>query len=99
KELRSVFNQFSTKDTFEFFEDLGVKLKVEKDGRVFPTTDSSQTIIDCLLKEARKLKIKILTGVTVKAIQKIKEGFELELQNQENIFCDRLLVATGGTPK
>jgi predicted Rossmann fold flavoprotein len=99
KELRSVFNQFSTKDTFEFFEDLGVKLKVEKDGRVFPTTDSSQTIIDCLLKEARKLKIKILTGVAVKSIQKIKEGFELELQNQDNIFCDRLLVATGGTPK
>lgn len=99
KELKSVFNEFSTVDTFRFFEELQVKLKVEKDGRVFPTSDSSQTIIDCLLNEARKLKVKIVVGVTVKAIHKTTDGFELELNNQDPVKCNKVLVATGGAPK
>jgi len=99
KELKSVFKEFNTLDTIQFFEELGVSLKTEKDGRVFPTTDSSQTIIDCILKEARKLNIKVQVGINVTSITKSLNNFDIELSNHSTISCDKILVATGGAPK
>ena len=61
KELRGPFHSFMTGDTMEWFEQRGVELKIEEDGRIFPTSNSSETIIDCFLAEANKLNIKIET--------------------------------------
>ena len=68
KELKGPFHQFCTGDTIEWFEKHGVELKIEEDGRMFPVTDSSQTIIDCFLNAAKKLKIEVLTGQSVQEI-------------------------------
>jgi predicted Rossmann fold flavoprotein len=70
KELRGPFHQFCSGDTIEWFEKHGVELKIEDDGRMFPTTDSSQTIIDCFLTAVKKLKIEVLTGQSVQSLFK-----------------------------
>jgi predicted Rossmann fold flavoprotein len=95
--LISAFGKFQASDTVAWFESRGVKLKIEPDGRMFPTTDSSQTIIDCLLNEAQKAGIKLKTNCGVeRAIKKSGGGFELELSNGEILSCDKLLLAIGG---
>jgi len=95
--LISAFGKFQASDTVAWFESRSVKLKAEPDGRMFPTTDSSQTIIDCLLGEARKAGIKLETNCGVeRAIKKSGGGFELELSNGEKLTCDKLLLALGG---
>ena len=96
KELRTVFNLFSTVDTLRFFEERGVSLKTENDGRVFPVSDQSQSIIDCLVNEARVLGVKILTDSHVKVIRKEKDQFELTIKGGVKICCDKVLIATGG---
>jgi predicted Rossmann fold flavoprotein len=74
-----------------------VKLKIESDGRMFPTTDSSQTIIDCLLNAAQKAGIKLKTNCGVEgAARKSGGGFELKLSTGEILSCDKLLLAIGG---
>jgi hypothetical protein len=74
-----------------------VKLKTEKDGRMFPTTDSSQTVIDCLLGLARAAGVKLVLNRGVESVMKRPEGvFELRLSDGETLACDRLLLATGG---
>lgn len=99
KELKSVFTRFTTTDTISWFESRGVKLKTEEDGRMFPKSDDSQTIIDCLLKEAKKHKVKIETESDVKSIKPVfAGGFELNV-NGETRQYDRVIVATGGSPK
>jgi predicted Rossmann fold flavoprotein len=91
------FQRFQAKDTVEWFELRGVKLKTEEDGRMFPITDSSQTIIDCLVNEAKKTGVKLVTNRTVQEVNKSAGGaFELELSNGEILECERLLLATGG---
>jgi predicted Rossmann fold flavoprotein len=77
-----------------------VKLKIEEDGRVFPVTDSSETIIKCLLSEAERFKVKILTGVSITSITPEAEKIRLQLNNHNNnepVF-DKVIVATGGNP-
>lgn len=96
KELRTVFGLFSTNDTIRFFEDRGVALKSENDGRVFPVADLSQVIIDCLVNEARVLGVKILTDSHVKTIRKEKDQFELTIKGGAKIICDKVLIAAGG---
>ena len=66
KELLGPFHQFMTGDTIEWFEKRGVELKIEEDGRMFPVSNSSQTIIDCFLNEAKKHQVEILYNQTVK---------------------------------
>ena len=89
--------QFQASDTVEWFETNGVKLKTERDGRMFPTTDSSQTIIDCLLGRARSKKIQLRSNCGVESVEKIStDGFELTLSNGEKLACEQLLLATGG---
>src|SRR6266536_3313125 len=76
------FQRFQPRDTVEWFESRGVKLKTEEDGRMFPVTDSSQTIIDCLLNAARKAGVNLVTNRGVEVVKKNpEEGFELKLSN------------------
>ncbi|MFC4723299.1 NAD(P)/FAD-dependent oxidoreductase [Geojedonia litorea] len=97
KELLGPFHQFMTGDTIEWFEKRGVNLKIEEDGRMFPISDSSQTIIDCFLKEAQKHKVEILYGHTLKSIKK-NNIWNLETSHGE-ISTEKLLLATGSNTK
>ncbi|MDB5248526.1 MAG: hypothetical protein JWQ40_2920 [Segetibacter sp.] len=97
--LKKTFHQFNTNHCKEWFEQRGVKLKTEADGRMFSITDSSQTIIDCLLKEANKYGVEIVMNSEVRSM-KHKEGqFMLELANNRLITSDYVCVACGGYPK
>lgn len=98
KELLGPFHQFSTGDTIEWFANRGVELKMEDDGRMFPVSDSSQTIIDCFLAEVKRLGIKIRTSVEVQKIEK-KRHFHLTTKVGETINADVLVMATGGSQK
>lgn len=98
KELRGPFHQFCSSDTVAWFENHGVSLKTEEDGRMFPATDSSQTIIDCFLRAARDLGITVLTGQSVQSVFKGKDIWKVETQN-EQFTAIRLLLATGSNPK
>ena len=89
--------QFQAGDTVAWFAARGVKLKTERDGRMFPVTDSSQTIVDCLLNAARAKNIQLKTNCGVERVaKKDGGGFELTLSNGETLACDKLLLATGG---
>jgi len=95
--LIGALKQFQARDTVAWFAARGVKLKTESDGRMFPVTDSSQTIIDCLLNAARAANVKLKTNCGVERIAKKTDGsFELTLSNGETLACDKLLLATGG---
>ena len=97
RELISPFHRFSAEDTVAWFEARGVRLKREADGRMFPVTDSSQTIIDCLIEEAKDAGVRLLTRKGVESARVLTQGgFELKFNDGESIKCDRLLVATGG---
>jgi len=94
--LIAPFKQFQASDTVAWFAAHGVMLKTESDGRMFPVTDSSQTIMDCLLNAASKAGVKLKTNCGVERIKKTNNGFELMLSNGETLVCDKLLLATGG---
>jgi hypothetical protein len=95
--LIAPFQQFHAADTVAWFEQRGVKLKTEADGRMFPATDSSQTIIDCLINAATAAGIKPKTNCGVETIvKKSGGGFELKLSTGETLAGDKLLLATGG---
>jgi len=95
--LLAPFKNFQASDTVAWFESRGVKLKTETDGRMFPVSDSSETIMNCLLHSARAAGVKLLPNHGVERVARRAEGgFELELSNGEMLVCDRLLLATGG---
>jgi predicted Rossmann fold flavoprotein len=97
--LLSPFQKFSARDTVAWFEARNVKLKTERDGRMFPTTDSSETIVHCLMDAAEKAGVKIRLNCAVESVVKLAAGtFELTLAGvaSERIVCDKLLLATGG---
>lgn len=98
RELLSPFMRFQPTDTIEWFESRGIELKVEDDGRMFPTTDSSQTIINCLMNEANHLNIQVLTQVNILSIEEKASVFSLTIENAESIVCDALILATGSHP-
>src|SRR4026208_1019711 len=77
--VKKTFHQFFTTDTVQWFEERGVKLKTEGDGRMFPVTDSSQTIIDCLMKEANRFGVEIMMRSEVKNINQENDLFKVEL--------------------
>lgn len=103
KELLGPFHQFMTGDTIDWFEKHGVELKTEDDGRMFPISDSSQTIIDCFLNEARKHKVDILYNESVKQIAHSAQDssdFNFTVETQSEVFhCKYLIIATGSNPK
>ncbi len=103
KALRGAFTRFQARDTVEWFAGRGVQLKTEADGRMFPTTDDSATIVECLTKVALSKDVNIRTGTTVVSVKcKTTEGgrnvFVVELRSGEVLECDRLLLATGSSP-
>jgi len=97
--LKKAFHWFYTKDTIEWFGERNVQLKTEPDGRMFPVTDSSQTIIDCLLKEANRYKVEILMNASVEKLEKIESGWKIHLADQRILDTSFLCVACGGYPK
>ena len=101
KALRGAFSRFQAKETIAWFESHGVKLKTEPDGRMFPVTDDSATIVDCLIKTAVGSGVKIFTGRPVVSVSRLatpQPSFEIRLKSGEIIPCDRLLLATGSNP-
>jgi len=91
------FRKFQPRDTIAWFESRGVKLKTEADGRMFPVTDSSQTIIDCLIREAKSARVHFTENRGVERVGKKTEGgFLVTTSDGETLPCDRLLLATGG---
>jgi predicted Rossmann fold flavoprotein len=97
RELLGAFSRWQPRDTAEWFEVRGVKLKAEADGRMFPATDDSQTIVDCLMSAARKAGVGIRTNCGVKSVARGSRGdFVLVTTTGETITADRLLLATGG---
>ena len=98
KELLGPFHQFMTGDTMKWFEDRGIELKTEDDGRVFPISNTSQTIVDCFLNEAKKLNIQVLYNHSVKDISKHKNTWLLRTINQD-FYSNKILLTTGSNPK
>lgn len=98
KELLGPFHQFMTGDTIDWFQKRGVELKIEEDGRMFPVTDSSKTIVDSFLNEAKNHKVEVLYNHAVKAIQNKESFWELET-SQGNFTSEKLLITTGSNPK
>lgn len=99
KALRGAFSRFQAKDTVEWFQQQGVALKTEADGRVFPTTDDSGTIVECLMWAAKKAGVAIHTGAQVQQVSHQKNGFEIQLKSGQILPSDRLLLATGSNPQ
>ena len=97
--LKKAFHHFFTTDTIAWFKDRGVELKTESDGRMFPISNNSQTIVDCLLQEANRYGVEILMNKEVKAVKKISDGFELIFSNDTTLVSNFLCIASGGYPK
>lgn len=95
KALRGAFSRFQAKDTVAWFESRGVALKTEPDGRMFPVTDESTTIAECLLDAAKAARVKVWLGAAVKSVTRSGDRFVLDIHSGEPLQCDRLLLATG----
>lgn len=97
--LKKAFHWFNTTHTINWFEERGVELKTEADGRMFPISNDSQTIINCLLKEADKYGVQIQVQTEVVNVVTKEKGFELTTTNNKIIQADYLCIACGGYPK
>ena len=97
KELLGPFNRFQPRDTIAWFNERGVELKVEPDGRMFPTTDSSETIINCLMQEARTLGVDIRTQQKINTIQKVADRFIITLADESTLEASAVVLATGSS--
>jgi len=97
RSLIGPFNHFGPTDTIAWFTKKGVELKVEKDGRMFPTTDDSQTIIDCFHQSAEDYGIEIHTQTGVSELQREGEKYEIILEDKTLLYATHVLIATGGT--
>jgi len=98
KALRGAFSRFQPQDTIKWFELRGVKLKTEADGRMFPSTDNSETILNCLRESATFAGVNLRLNSPVKSVKKQEESFLIELKREEQIRADKLLIATGSSP-
>jgi hypothetical protein len=97
KALLAPFLKFSARDTVAWFESRGVRLKTEGDGRMFPASNSSQTIMDCLMNAAQAAGVKLRLNCGVESAARVAGGFEIkDSSGGGKIFCDRLVLATGG---
>jgi predicted Rossmann fold flavoprotein len=97
--VKKTFHQFFTTDTINWFNERGVELKTEKDGRMFPSTDSSETIINTLMNEANSYGVDIKLNAEVKGLQFRQGTFYLELSNNRQETADYICIACGGYPK
>jgi predicted Rossmann fold flavoprotein len=101
KQLKKAFRIFNTAHTMQWFEDRGVPLMTEKDGRVFPASQNSQTIIDCFMGETERLDITIEMGCGIDAIRQVGDRVALDFaaEDASSKTFDKVIVATGGSPK
>ncbi|MBC7826764.1 MAG: NAD(P)/FAD-dependent oxidoreductase [Chitinophagaceae bacterium] len=97
--LKKTFHQFFTTDTIRWFEERGVSLKTEPDGRMFPVTDTSQTIIDCLMREVNINHVQILMNAEVKAFKQEDGRFRVGLSDLRLLDSDYICIACGGYHK
>jgi predicted Rossmann fold flavoprotein len=97
--VKKAFHQFFTTDTIHWFEERGVKLKTEADGRMFPVSDSSQAIIDCLMREANRYGVEIMMKAEVESLNYDSNKFRLELAGGRHLDSDFICIACGGYPK
>lgn len=97
--LKKAFHRFFTHDTIAWFKERGVELKTEEDGRMFPVTDSSQTIIDCLMREANRYGVEIRMMSEVGSLKSEERQFKIELSDLRHLTSDFVCVACGGYPK
>ncbi len=97
--LKKAFHHFFTKDTIQWFEERGVKLKTESDGRMFPVSNTSSSIMNCLMLEADKYHVAVQKNSGVKAIIPGEELFTLEMENGKPLMADYICIACGGFPK
>ena len=97
--LKRAFHHFFTTDTIRWFEERGVQLKTEADGRMFPTTDSSETIVNCLMKEVNKNGVQILLNREVAALSMLNDEWSIGFKDGEKIMTDFVCIASGGYPK
>jgi predicted Rossmann fold flavoprotein len=102
-ELRGAFTHFQPADTVNWFEERGVKLKTEADGRIFPVTDSSETIVNCLRESAKRAGVTVCTGMSFRGAEKIlNHGFKLTVGQAADVLhlqARKLLIATGSDSK
>lgn len=98
KELKGPFHTFMTGDTISWFAQRGIELKIEEDGRMFPLSDSSETIITCFLKETQRLGIQVLTNQSVQKIDKVDAGWIIST-SKHHFSASKILLATGSNPK
>ncbi|UAB76058.1 NAD(P)/FAD-dependent oxidoreductase [Mesoflavibacter sp. SCSIO 43206] len=97
KELLGPFHTFMTGDTMEWFERKGVPLKIEEDGRIFPESNSSQTIIDCFLYEAKKLGVEVIKQ---QVVTKFNKDEYWQVNTKTDLYsCEKLIIATGSSAK
>jgi len=99
KALRGAFTRFQPRDMIAWLDKHGVELKTEADGRMFPVTDDSETIVDCFIYAAKAAGVEIRTGVPVAQVTRLDPGFEVTLKSGQTLSCDRLLLTTGSSPQ
>lgn len=103
KELLGPFYTYASQDTVQFFESRGVQLKAEDDGRIFPISNSSQTIIDCLLTETVRMGIKVFRQCALTRIEPVSREGQKRLwkvsTTKKEYECEKVLLATGSNPK
>jgi hypothetical protein len=97
--LRKTLYEFGPEDTIRWFEERGVTLKTETDGRMFPETDESQTIIDCIRKQMQKNRVSVQYHKSVERIERTGSAFRLHFADKASFTADKILIACGGFPK
>ena len=99
--VKKTFHQFFTTDTIQWFEERAVRLKTEDDGRMFPVSNTSQSIIDCLLEEAKKYRVEIRLHHEIRNIEYLNEpvSFVVHFNNDLTLPADFICLASGGYPK
>jgi predicted Rossmann fold flavoprotein len=98
KQLKKAFSEFSTQDTMDWFESRNVALYVQPDNRVFPRSNDSQTIIDCLMNEVTRLGVRVKLGIGIAAIKPLENQLELTFADADVQTFDKVIVAAGGSP-
>ncbi|QMU31517.1 NAD(P)/FAD-dependent oxidoreductase [Adhaeribacter radiodurans] len=104
KFLKQPFKEFGAQETVAWFQQRGVRLHTEPDGRMFPDTNDSATIVNCLMSGANKAGVKVETSISVNKIVPLRAPdqpgeFELQLSDGKALFAHKVLVTTGGGPK
>lgn len=97
--LRKTLYHFTPQHTIDWFESRGVQLKGEEDGRMFPVTDDSQTIIDCLWQQVMRNKVQVRYNKSVQRIEKKDDVFTISFADNTEYVADRVMIACGGFPK